>query len=161
MSYKCAALAPPSQIVRRCFFGCRLLALDDDALSHITYHVAGGDDQHDLTQWKDACMMAMTCKSMIPIVKQSSCFNNVEYIGELVGPDVASGRDVSKESKILIDRNGTFEPKVRVLFQYGHDHEDGYTYKMQWSVPLLLSDLINKFYKPPWVEGGGRNRALE
>ena len=76
-----------------------------------------------------------------------------QYIGELVGPDVASGRDVSKESKILIDRNGTFEPKVHVLFQYGHDHEDGYTYKMQWSVPLLLSDLMNKFYKPPgWKE---------
>ena len=98
-------------------------------------------------------MMAMTCKGMIPIVKQSSCFNNVEYTGELVGPDVAPGRDGSKESMILIDRKGTFEPKVRVLFQYGHDHEDGYCYKMQWSVPLLLSEVMNKFYKPPgWKE---------
>ena len=57
-------------------------------------------------------------------------------------------------------RNGGFEPKVRVVFQYGHDHEDHFTYKMQWSVPLQLKEVVTKFYKPPgWKEGGSRNRA--
>ena len=130
-------------------FACYILALDEDTLSLITHHVAGGHHQHDLTQWQDACMLGMTCKTMMPIVKQSTCFENVQYIGELVGPDVASGKDVSKESKILIDRNGTFEPRVRVVFQYGHDHEDNHTYKLQWSVPLLLKEVMSMFYKPP------------
>ena len=130
-----------------------LLNLDNDALSHIVLHVAGGHDQHDLVHWKHACMLAMTCKQMTNLVKNSPCFENICFMGELVGPDVAPGRDMSKESKLLIDRFGSFEPQVRVMFEYGHDHEDKFSYKMQWGVPLLLSEVMEKFYKPPgWKE---------
>jgi hypothetical protein len=127
--------------------------LDEDTLSLIVTHVAGGHGQHDLAHWKDACMLAMACTTMLPLVKQSTCFEKVKYLGELVGPDVAPGRDVSKESKLLVDRHGALEPKVRVVFQYGHEHEDHFTYKMQWSVPLQLKEVQAKFYKPPgWKE---------
>ena len=130
-----------------------LLSLQDDTLSIIVAHVAGGHGQHDLTHWKDACMLGMTCTAMVSIVKQSTCFDNVQYLGELVGPDVPSGRDVSKESKLFVDRNGAFKPDVRIVFQYGHDHEDQFTYTMQWSVPLQLDEVMSKFYKPPgWKE---------
>ena len=130
-----------------------LLNLDNDALSHVVLHVAGGHGQHDLLHWKHACMLGMTCKQMANLIKASPCFEKICFLGELVGPDVAPGRDVSKESKLLIDRFGSFEPQVRVVFEYGHDHEDKFTYKMQWGVPLLLSEVMEKFYKPPgWKE---------
>jgi len=131
-----------------------LLSLESDVLSLIALHVAGGPGEHDLTHWKHACMLGMTCKELTPIVLQCPSFENVKFTGELVGPDVSDDRDASKESKLLIDRFGAFEPKVRALFEYGHvDVVQDVKWRFQWLVPLVLKDVWKHFYKPPgWKE---------